>query len=301
MAKDFEQNFIDSKFKSSKIIGDYLYIIISVVSICVVILSQLGAFSFDASADVINVLVSAIPLLLVSIILTSTSYKQGVLKAKNTDTYNNTVSLYSKQVANLTGEQISALPDFSSYYNKKSADDIRKSILLDACFTIEQYNDCFTLNGVEYKPLKIMSRKELKTNFGWHRKNVVMKAKRVKVKGLKSQELLSEQVVRDETDLGHGEKFNEVMYNLINSIKFLSVSILTVFIVYRDVTSWGWASAGILLMKILMPIAGSIFSKIAGYESIIVKQCNRYNRKIDILKYFEFWYKDENCNKIIEK
>jgi hypothetical protein len=139
-------------------------------------------------------------------------------------------------------------------------------------------------------PIKVMSDKAIIEEFGKERGKWIIKAKKVKLKGVNVVSLTSEQKVSDITDTGYGEGEYAKMFTTSKVLSYAISFVLFSFITAKDIMAWGWAGLGLLLFKITYTLGCSILGQSRGYRDITVNVVAHYNRKTDILKQFHSWY-----------
>jgi hypothetical protein len=193
-------------------------------------------------------------------------------------------------VNNLTGKQIKMMPTFCQNYNQNTLEKLQLSILKDEALTLEDFNEDYKEDDTSHGPLKALSKRELVHLVGESRAKAVIKAKKIKIKGISSNILLGSSSDMDITNLGPGEK---EMHNKRRGsyalTSFLTMLILTLITV-REITSWGWVGIMFVVFKLSYIVARSFMKYFEGYQDVTISLANHLSRKTDIIKEFAAEY-----------
>lgn len=233
-------------------------------------------------------LVEWLPFLAAALLLNSDLYKKGVFVGKRSDQYISIGKLYSEKVNSLTGEQIEGLYPFCEEYNRKALQSIQDGILRAEGITYEHFDGPWQdAEGVPHKSLKTCTKQDLiALKFNTDQIKAIRKAKRVRLKGINVNVLLSSINIKDPTNIGSDEKQLEIRQTIFSSTKYVFSTLLMSFIAVRDVTEWGWLGLIVVVFKIAYTFAGCYMSYFKGYDNITIRVCNHIARKCDILKMY---------------
>lgn len=239
--------------------------------------------------ELINILLETLPFYFSNLLLTMNYYSKGTFTGKMSKSFKGIVNAYSTEVNNLTGEQIAELSDFCEAYNDKTLQNMQRIILKTEALTIDQFNIDYIENGISHGPLKALSKHELEHLIGIGRAEAVIKAKNVKIKGLRVNSLLGSLDSEDVTDLGLNERELGKKRSINYAVGgFASIFILTLIGV-KNVTQWGWVSLLFMLFKLLYIVCRSYMRYFDGYSDITGALANHLSRKTDIIKEFKSW------------
>lgn len=290
---------LDIKNKTIGYVKNKVFDFIAVAIVIAMTVLSLGVVELRETSftEFINILLECIPFYLAAAMLTLDYYTKGTFAGKCTESYNNTCKIYSQQVNKLTGEEMESIHEFCIYYNEKVLHSKRDALLRSVAVSWKMYDE-----GVnDEQPLKIMPYRRLKKLYGKDVKNVIKKCKKLRVKGVYSNILLGNNISTDDTDLGENEnqllKARTGKYVLSYALSILLMS----FIAVKDVIQWGWVGAFLTLFKVLYIACSAYMKYFDGYQDITINIVNHINRKMDVLKEFEYWYKtNKKSNTTIE-
>lgn len=277
----------------------HIFDFIAIGLVVAVGLLNLGAIEIrNITAELWNILLEAVPFYLGSVALALNFYKKGAYAGKMTDAFKNAVRHYSELIGRLTGEQIQRLNDFCLEYNRKALKLRQEAILRDAAISFELFDAGFKdENGEFHKPLKILTKNELESMYGPIVAEAVEKAKKVKIKGISSNNLLGNMSTDDITDLGRSEqemlKHRSTEYSIVYSASILVMSLMGV----RDILQWGWMGAFLVVFKLLYILCRSYMKYFEGFDDISVSLTNHLSRKSDVIKEFSHWDSERNSCK----
>lgn len=262
----------------------------------VVVMTMLGLGALQLRditlTEGLNMIIETIPFYMTASMLSLNYYKKGVYAGKSTETYQSVVNSYSSMVNKLTGHQLDWLNEFCIQFNNKVLRRCQESILMRQSISYMRFNDGDESNP----PLKCVNYDDLVTKYGKEFADVVKEAKSVAVKGLNTNILLSTFDNADITDLGPSEaellKSRSFAYMITNSVSVIFMTLIGI----RDILSWGWLGAILVLFKIGYILCRSYMKYFDGYEDITNKVVNHIARKTDVFKEFFYWY-DEKFDK----
>lgn len=277
----------------------YIFDFIAIGLVVSIGLLGLGAIEVrDIVSEIWNIIFEAIPFYLGSVTLAVNYYKKGTFAAKATESFINTVKRYSAAVCTLTGEQIAKLNNFCSEYNARALRLRQENILRDVAIPFEMFDEGFTDSDGHHKPLKTLSDKELIALYGDVIGKALIRAKKVKIKGVSPSSLLSNIHTDDITDIGKNEqellKYRTNQYSIVYFASILVMSLMGI----RDVLEWGWMGMFLVIFKLLYILCRSYMKYFEGFDDINIHLVNHISRKFDILKEFDCWY--ENQNKVLQ-
>ena len=277
-----DERYLQMKQDAKDITGRFIYWIFVILVIVVMVFIQLSVLEFNKDIQWLDILVSAAPMLICTLLLDRIMYTNGTVRGKATTKYVSMVAEYSDILAEIDGDKLLALPDFCTEYTENAQIDLQRNLLKPACITYEAFAEGDT-------PIRTLSNRQLIKKYGLERARHVIKAKKARVKGLYDYELTTENNLRDRTD-GHGERYNTVKQTISKAIGYIVSTVCLAFIGVKDVAAWGWAGLGLLLLKIGFTLLSTFLSRNQGYTDIALSLVNHYARKIDILKQFKAWY-----------
>lgn len=308
-----EEGFTNGEQNLKSGIKRYVYDIVAATIAIVIIAASLHIFDvYDLSnvEDIKNFFVDWVPYFVASILLNGDMYEKGVFIGKETLRYIKILETYSKKVVTLTGERLTSLGAFCVYYNEKSLRERRQDILRKEGISYDEFDKDFTkiVNGEEktFKPLKIWTKEELDETYGVNARNVIFQAKKVSIKGINVNVLLSSFDVKDPTNIGATEGQLKLHRNISVTIRYLFASGLMSIIFIKDVAQWHWAGIIEVIFKLAYVFARALMSYFKGYSDITTKVAGHITRKTDILNEFDYWYENirlnvkeisNNCNK----
>lgn len=285
---DHTDKLLETKNKGIEFVRNNAFDLISVGIIIAMTALSLGAMELrDITVmQLADIILECIPFYLAATLLSANYYTKGTYAAKNKEVYTNSIKYYSEQVSKLTGKHMNYLPDFCSQYNKQTLQDMQKELLNSVAITWQRYDE----GTNEDKPLKVLSKSQLKELLGKECGKVVHKCKKMKIKGIYPNVLLSNLNKEDRTNLGFTEqqlakkRLSSYAIGYIGSIFFMSL------IGMKDVMQWGWMGIFLTLFKILYITCRAITKYYNGYEDISTHVVNYNYRKSDIIKEFYYWY-----------
>lgn len=237
--------------------------------------------------------VDFVPYYLAAIILSDNYYMKGVFKGKGTYKYINAMESYSKAAGNLNGHQMQVLPEFCEEYNRKSLIKIQSGMLRKVAIDFDIFDKPYKKADLPCSPLKVLTKRELRKLYNKDVVKVICKVKKVNVKGINENLLLSSIKSYDDTDIGKNENELAKQNNIKNVIKLFVSMFLLSFITFKDVNSWGWAGAVFVLFKMMWIFTKSYTQYFKGYNNITINLVNHIVRKNDIIKQFNYWYDDK--------
>lgn len=281
----------------------YVYDIVTIVIIMAIIAASLHVFGITDlrnSESLNSFLMDWLPYFAAATMLNANLYQKGVFIGKSVKSYIGAVTTYSKYVDKLTGHQLEMLHDFCDEYNVRVKQDIQREILKSEGICFEQFDADFERKNESYKALKTLSRKQLKRHYGKSVKKVVIKAKRVKIKGINVNMLLSSLDIKDSTNLGRNEHQLSKQASIKSTIKYLFSTALMSLIVINDLHTWGWANLVIVIFKVTFLLGKTLMSYFEGYRATTVDLVAHLARKTDMLKEFETW-EINKTNRLIDK
>lgn len=291
---------LDNKNKTTSFVKNRVFDLIAVGIVIAMTALSLGVVELREITwqEVLNILVESVPFYMAATLLSVNYYNKGAFVAKQGEKFLKAVEDYSNKVASLTGDALKYLPTFCNKYNANALRTLRETYLQTVAISIDE----FEKGTSETKPLKILSKKKLKSMYDDEVVDVIIKCKKLKVKGIHPNILLSNFTNFDVTDLGdteeqlHRKRFSN--YALTYLVSILMMSLIAV----KDVLQWGWMGAVLTLFKVLYIAIGAYMKYFNGYEDINVGVVNHINRKSDVLKEFEYDYSQlVNSKKVSEE
>ena len=243
----------------------------------------------------LNIGLECAPFYLTSVLLSVNFYTKGTFTGKSKTIYTNAIKVYSEKTNSLTGKQLDSLSDFCQHYNDNALRRLQSSILKTVSISYERFNDGDVLeDGTSLPALKALSKDELSALYTEERVAAIVKAKKVKIKGISDNILLGNTENKDTTDLGPTEKQLSTHRTTVVAIRYLFSTLLLALIGIRDVLEWGWIGLLIVAFKLIYILCSSYINYFKGYNDITINLVNHIARKTDILKQFEYWYDNRN-------
>lgn len=289
---DFNEKYDKFIENTKTALSSWMYYLFALAVIVVMVFIQLGVFEFKQETNFFDILVDTVPIFIASMLLSNIFYQNGVAKGKKNQNYFLAISEFST-LANLPGEKLDKLPQFCDEYNALAIKRKQETYLAMAVVSYDKFDNEYEEGENDEKkhvPIKVMSDKSIIEEFGKERGKWIIKAKKVKLKGVNVVSLTSEQKVSDITDTGYGEGEYAKMFTTSKVLSYAISFVLFSFITAKDIMAWGWAGLGLLLFKITYTLGCSILGQSRGYRDITVNVVAHYNRKTDILKQFHSWY-----------
>lgn len=288
------KKFIES---SKSALAGWVYYLFASAVVVVMVFVQLGVFEFKENSNFLDILVDTVPIFIASMLLANIFYQNGVAKGKKTQNYFLAVSEFST-LANLPGDKLDKLPQFCDEFNTLAVKRKQETLLSMAVIPFDKFENEYKEDNTTHLPIKVMSSKEIIAEFGKERAKWIIKAKKVKLKGINVVNLTSEQNFEDVTDTGFNEHDFSKLFMTKKIISYAISFILFSFITAKDIATWGWAGIGILLFKIIYTVGCSLLGQLRGYKDITIDVVTHYNRKTDILKQFHSWYEKKHLGAI---
>lgn len=290
-----QELYIDAKNKTVAFLKSKIFDILSAFVIIAVIVLSLGALELRIYEfrDFVNVTLECVPFCIATMILSVNYYTKGVYLGKESDVFKRAVSAYSSIVGNLTGEQITSLSRFCLQYNDSVLKDMKESLLHSVAITWKQYDvkdDKLDL------PLKVLSYDKLVELYGKDTAKIIVRCKKLKIKGVCPNTLLGNLNSNDTTNLGLNEqelgrkRANSYVISQLTSIFLISL------IGIKSMLEWGWIGIALTLFKVIYIAVSSYYKHFDGYEDVTVHLVDHIYRKTDVMKEFLHWYENsQNC------
>lgn len=280
---NLESKYTDIKSKGQDMLKKWIF---DLVAACIVAASFLLEFG-ELSPNEFNLwewIADTLVFFFCAMSLSSVYYSKGTYKAEGLDAYKNAVATYSS-AATISGERRGLLPEFCREYTDNALKYIQDAILGRACITLDEF----------YKPREngkpaiiAMTKREIIGEFGKERAKSVLRAKRVKIRGLTADDLMSDQIVRDPTRLptrkGMKERFsaqNGAMYLFMGVfIAWFGISLAQDF----TIAAFAW-----FFFQVAMMTGRALAAYLTGYENISSRYKDTLLKKTDILNQFAAW------------
>lgn len=269
-----------AKSKAFDLIAVGLIITISLLSLGAIELRELTWKS------IINIILETVPFYLGAITLALNYYKKGVFAGKSTQSYIDTIKLYSTQVNDLSGEQLDYLNDFCYEYNKRALQIRQENLLRPLAISYARFNE-----GTEdVEPLKITSQEDLLKTYDMNTVEEIQKAKTLTVKGISPSILLGNHYTDDITDLGPNER--ELLKS--RTKQYAQMYMLSVFVMslmaVKNVMDWGWMGFILVAFKVIYILCRSYMKYFEGFEDMTERVTTHISRKVDVLKQYSYWF-----------
>lgn len=290
---DIATEIHDNKKNLMKLAKDRIFDLIAVGLIVAVGLLSLGAVELREITflGIINMVFETIPFYLASVTLAINFYKKGVYAGKATDGFIFVARNYSHKVNKFSGRQLDNLSVFCQEYNARALRIGQENILREVAITYERYRDTtYDKDGNELKPLCQLSKEQLVKGFGVRVAEHVIKANELKVKGLNTNALLSNNDYWDITDLGKTESQLLRLRTNTYASSFATQTFLLTLMGIKDIMLWSWAGLILIIFKLVFILCRCYMEYFKGYEDITIRVSSHITRKTDILKQFDYWY-----------
>lgn len=276
---------LSAKSEIEKSIFDW----IAAVIMLAVIAASLGVFGLldIKSINFLEFIVSWIPYFLASTLLNLDLYKKGAFVGKSTKKFTDVANNYSSIANSLSGQQVKELQPFCDKYNEDAVISIQSAMLRKEGISYNMYDVGYEIDGKKIKALKTLTKKELiNLKFNKSQIKVILKAKKVHVKGINVNLLLSSMNIKDPTNIGSGEQEVASRRIATSMIKYLISTFFTSIVAIKDISSWGWTGLILVLFKTVYMFAGCYMSYFRAYNDITINVANHLIRKTDILKMY---------------
>ena len=276
-----------AKSKAFDLVAVGLIITISLLSLGAIELRELTWKS------IINIILETVPFYLGAISLALNYYKKGVFAGKSTQSYVETIKLYSTLVNDLSGEQLDYLNDFCYEYNQKALQIRQENLLRPLAISYTRFNE-----GTEdVEPLKITSQENLLKMYDADVVKEIEKAKTLTVKGISPSILLGNHYTDDITDLGPNER--ELLKSRVK--QYAQMYIMSVFVMslmaVKNVMEWGWMGFILVAFKVIYILCRSYMKYFEGFEDMTERVTTHISRKIDVLKQYSYWFSNRQLVK----
>ena len=271
-----------------KHIFDWIAAVI-IVALIAASLDVFGLIDFDTT-NFGEFLISWFPYFAAAILLHTDLYKKGVFVGKSTKKFTDAISSYSTIANSLSGIQIKGLYPFCEAYNRETRETIQRSTLREEGITFEEFDIGNVGDDADDKksiPLKTLSKRQLLEK-GYNERQIaaIEKARKVKVKGINVNILLSSNGAKDVTDIGDDERTLHMKQILLSAAKYACSTLLLSVLAMKDIGDWGWMGLVLVLFKVTYLCAGCCISYFKGYDDVTIKLVNHFTRKEDILKMY---------------
>lgn len=287
----------ENKLKLNNGIKKYIFDLVSIVIVIALLATSLDLFGLIDFRKIkfIEFIISWFPYFAAAMLLNTNFYKKGVFVGKNTVTFNNVITVYSSIANSLSGEQIKGLYPFCDKYNDDAKQSIQEQILRKEGLTIADFNNEFIINDEAIPPLKTLSRKKLKL-LGYTRAQIraIKNAKKVHVKGICVNVLLSSIDVKDSTNIGSNERELETKKISSMTVRYIVSTVLLSVITIKDTISFGLLGLVLVLFKVMYVFANSCMSYFKGYDDATINLASYFTRKTDILKMYLDYVPEDN-------
>ena len=239
-----------------------------------------------------------VPYFVSSVLLNADMYEKGVFIGKQVEDFKKVKKAYSEKVGKIDGEKLSKVTEFCIWYNEDSLTNLRKAILKEQGFTLDQFDNEYIVKvdddkSVKYPGHKYLSNEDLDRLLTKEQKKVVKRAKKATVKGINTNILLGNEDVSDPTDIGPNEKELTIRHNIKTTIIYLFVTGAMSLIFVKKINEWQWTGIIEVIFKLSLIFGRALMSYLKGYKDTVVTHSNHLIRKTDILDIFEVWY-DKN-------
>lgn len=302
-----EDKLQEKKLRAADGLKKYIFDWIAALIIIALIAASLDIFGLIdfKTINIIEFFVSWFPYFAAAILLQTDLYKKGSFVGKSTTKFNNVIESYSSIANSLSGKQIEGLYPFCDKYNDDALTSIQTQILRKEGITFEAFNnertDVVDNKTIHLKPLKICTNRELvNEGYTYEQRKCIRSAKRVKVKGIGVNILLSSIAVKDVTSIGDDEKTMETKQIVFSAFRYMISTLLLSIVGIKDIQNFGWVAIILVVFKVSYLFAGCYRSYFKGYDDITIRLANHFTRKADILKMY-LSYDEELNAQLVQK
>lgn len=293
MAKDVYEAITNAQKTGTEKIKQVIPALIDAAVLVAMLFLQFGDFAFSIEKAITAIATTAVTFI-AALIVSKNGYNTGEILGKQTDLYVDARTRYSDEVEGITGEQMLKLGEFCEEFTEKADKAAKTAILIAIPFERfdEEYEEK-TKSGEAYMhpPLKTMSFRDLKAEFGEIRAKSVVKARRHKVKGLRDQDLLDSRRVADKTDVGETETQLEAKTFAVSTGTMIFFSAFWAAFSIVPNGTFTLATAGWLLYQWIYILSRGWSHRMKAYKNMTVFATARFNNQTDKLKQFKAWYK----------
>lgn len=293
MAKDVYEAITNAQKTGTEKIKQVIPALIDAAVLVAMLFLQFGDFTFSIEKAITAIATTAVTFI-AALIVSKNGYNTGEILGKQTDLYVDARTRYSDEVEGITGEQMLKLGEFCEEFTEKADKAAKTAILIAIPFERfdEEYEEK-TKSGEVYMhpPLKTMSFRDLKAEFGEIRARSVVKARRHKVKGLRDQDLLDSRRVADKTDVGETETQLEAKTFAVSTGTMIFFSAFWAAFSIVPNGTFTLATAGWLLYQWIYILSRGWSHRMKAYKNMTVFATARFNNQTDKLKQFKAWYK----------
>lgn len=282
-----EDKLQQGRLKAADGIRKHIFDWVAAIILIALVASSLGLFGLVDfnTTNFAEFLVSWFPYFAAAILLHADLYKKGVFVAKGTTKFQRIIESYSKTANSLSGPQIKGLYDFCENYNEKAKQTIQRRILRNEGLSFDDFDIGSKDVESQFKPLKTLTKKELFAK-GYSKRQVrsIYEARRVKVKGINVNVLLSSLAVDDITNIGDDEQSLQMKQTITSTLKYMFTTLALSIVAIENIANWGWLGFILTLFKVAYLFAGCYMSYFKGYDDVTIRLINHFTRKNDILK-----------------
>lgn len=285
--------YMEHKDKTVSFFKNRIFDFIAVFTVLVMSLLSLSALELRdiTFKNLVDIFIESFPFYFAATMLSRNYYTKGAYLGKAQDSFKNAVKYYSEYVIKLTGKDLRILPKFCNDYNDRALKSMQEATLHSVALTMEKFHEYDDKVG---RPLKVVEYKHIRKVYGREVALAVQKCKRIKIKGISPNSLLSNLTNSDSTDLGYSEK--ELMrrrtasYAVTYAVSIIIMSLIAI----KDIIEWGWKGVFLTLFKLSFVVGSACLRYFEGYEDITINVVDYLFRKSDVLKEFEYWRNVEN-------
>lgn len=293
MANDIYEAITNAQKTGTEKIKRVIPALIDAAVLVAMLFLQFGDFTFSIEKAITAVATTAVTFI-AALIVSKNGYNTGEILGKQTNLYVEARERYSSEVESITGEQMLKLGEFCEDFTAQAEKAAKAALLIAIPFErFDREYEEKRADGEVYMhaPLKTMSFRELKAEFGEIRAKSVVKARRHKVKGLRDQDLLDSRHVEDKTDVGETETQLETKTFAVSTGTMIFFSAFWAVFSIVPNGSFTLATAGWLLYQWIYILSRGWSHRMKAYKNMTVFATARFNNQTDKLKQFKAWYK----------
>ena len=280
-----EKAYSDLKNKGQNMLKKWVFDLVAIIIIAASFLLEFGSLAPN-DFDLWRWAGDTAVFFFCAMSLSSVYYAKGTYKAEGADEYRAAVAAYS-QAATIRGEDRSRLPVFCKSYTENALKDMQDAILSRACVSVAEF---YEPRSDGKPPIATMDKPALIAEFGRERTHIILHAKRVHVKGLTAESLMSDRDAHDPTAMRTRKGMKE-RYSAKNAVMYIFMGIFAAWFGLRLANDFTIAAFAWFFFRIATMIVRSLFAYLTGFEDIATHWRDTLIQKTDILNEFDAWLK----------
>lgn len=291
---EVEQKYSELKNKGQDVLKKWIFDLVALVIIGASFLLEFGELSpneFNLWSWIGDTLV----FFFCAMSLSSVYYSKGIYKAEGLDKYIQAVEEYSK-AATISGSARSLLPLFCKEYTETALKDMQDALLSRACISLDEFYLPRKKGDEELPAILTMENKDITAEFGKSRSKWIIKAKRIRVKGLTVDDLMSDQITHDPTRLPT-RKGLKTRFSIQNATMYLFIGVFIAWFGIKLAQDFSIAAFAWFFFRVAMMAGRALTAYLTGYEDISTRWKDTLIKKTDILRQFDAWKENKESKK----